>query len=93
MKINLMQPEYILQNIRIYEKHLKDQKSHVYFMNQISTEYIRAYRSELTKLNSQQEKEVIVKLIDYFKSKQEFRRCAQLDRILKGESLSTNYAF
>ncbi len=83
-----------MQNMKIYDNHLKNSKAHKFFMDQISTDYIRAYKGGQTKLDSPQEKTVITKLIEFFSGEvQEFRRCAQLQRISKGEMLSEKYVF
>ena len=88
-----MTPECINDNIKIYSKRLSGTHVEEYFYNQISTDYIRSYKNEQSKLDTPEEKAVIEKLIEYFQAKQEFRRCAQLQRILNGESLSAKYMF
>ncbi len=88
-----MTPECINDNIKIYSKRLSGTHAEEYFYNQISTDYIRSYKAEQNKFETDEEKEVIGKLIEYFQAKQEFRRCAQLQRILNGESLSAKYMF
>lgn len=89
----LMTTECINANIEIYSNRLKGTHAEEYFYNQISTDYIRSYRNEHNKFETAEEKEVIEKLIVYFQEKQDFRRCAQLQRILNGEELSTKYMF
>jgi hypothetical protein len=91
--MHLMNPEYVLQNIKIYEKHLKNTDAQKYFMNQTSTDYIRAYRLGENKFGTAQEKMAINQMINFFSDSEDFIRCAQLQRILKGEILSEKYAF
>jgi hypothetical protein len=87
-----MESQYVLQNIKIYNRNLNGTSAQSYFMNQISTDYIRAYMAG-QKLDSDEEKKVIKELLSYFEEIQEYKRCAQLKRILEGEPLSKEYVF
>lgn len=88
-----MPARYILQNFELYNKYLKGTQEQLYFMNTTATDYVREYKKGNSKFESIEEKKVINGLIEFFKEKEDYRFCAQLEKILEGKPLHKFYTF